>query len=94
MTSQNPQIWALQDAKARFSELFERCLKNGAQKITRRGKDALILIPEKEWQRLQASSRPTLKDVLLSEKWWTDDEPMDLPPRGKARRRPIIDFSE
>jgi prevent-host-death family protein len=30
-------LWQLQEAKARFSELVERTLRNGAQIVTRRG---------------------------------------------------------
>jgi len=37
--------WALQDAKARLSELVERAVTTGeAQRITRRGQDAVVVI--------------------------------------------------
>jgi hypothetical protein len=31
------QIWPVQDAKARFSELLDTCLKDGPQMVARRG---------------------------------------------------------
>jgi antitoxin Phd len=78
------QSWPVQDAKARFSEFLERCLSEGPQMVTKRGADAAVLVPADEWRRLQASARPSLKDLLLSE---TARAAIAVPPRGRARRR-------
>jgi prevent-host-death family protein len=59
--------WPVQDAKARFSEFLETCLRDGPQMVTKRGAEAAVLVPVDEWRRLQRSARPTLKDLLLSE---------------------------
>ncbi|NWG76071.1 MAG: type II toxin-antitoxin system Phd/YefM family antitoxin, partial [Rubrivivax sp.] len=59
--------WAVQDAKARFSELLDRCLAEGPQMVTRRGTEAAVLVPVDEWRRLRAAARPSLKDLLLSD---------------------------
>ena len=37
------KIWPVQDAKARFSEMLETCLREGPQLVTRRGTDAAVL---------------------------------------------------
>ncbi len=37
-------LWQLQEAKSRFSELVERTLRSGAQVITRRGKKVVVII--------------------------------------------------
>jgi antitoxin Phd len=76
--------WSVQDAKARFSELLETCIAEGPQVVTKRGADAAVLVPVRDWERLQQSARPTLKELLL-----TDDARGDLviPPRGGKRRR-------
>jgi len=76
--------WPVQDAKARFSEFLDACLAEGPQLVTRRGAEAAVLVPVDEWRRLQASARPSLKQLLLA------DEPraeLVLPARGKMRRR-------
>lgn len=76
--------WPVQDAKARFSELLNTCLREGPQVVTKRGADTAILVPMDNWRRLQRSSRPTLKDLLLA------DEPtveIVLPLRGRQHRR-------
>ena len=77
--------WPVQDAKARFSEMLETCLRDGPQVVTKRGADAAVLVPLHEWRRLQQSSRPTLKELLLA------DAPrggLVVPKKGGLRRRP------
>ena len=78
--------WPVQDAKARFSELLDVCLKEGPQMVTRRGSEAAVLVPVGEWRRLQAVARPSLKQLLLSDDARTD---LVVPPRGRTRRRPV-----
>ena len=45
-------IWQLQDAKSKFSEVVERALSQGAQIVTRRGKKAVVVLPFAEYERL------------------------------------------
>ncbi|HVZ45681.1 MAG TPA: type II toxin-antitoxin system Phd/YefM family antitoxin [Ramlibacter sp.] len=78
------QSWAVQDAKARFSEFLERCLAEGPQMVTKRGAETAVLVPADEWRRMQASARPTLKELLLSDSARAD---IPVPARGRARRR-------
>ena len=77
--------WPVQDAKARFSELLETCLKDGPQLVTRRGTEAAVLVPLPEWRRLRRAARPSLKELLLSEEARAE---LPIPPRGQFRRRP------
>ena len=76
--------WPVQDAKARFSELLDTCLKEGPQIVTRRGADAAVLVPLQEWQRLQRVAKPTLKELLLMDEGRVH---LYLPKRGRLRRR-------
>ena len=78
------QTWPVHDAKARFSEFLERCLTEGPQMVTKRGAEAAVLVPAVEWRRLQAASRRSLKDLLLSDEGRAD---IPVPARGSARRR-------
>jgi antitoxin Phd len=78
------KIWSVQDAKARFSEFLETCLNEGPQVVTKRGTAAAVLVPLQDWQRLQRSARPTLKELLLSATPRTD---LAIPQRGRLRRR-------
>jgi len=85
------QTWPIQDAKARFSEFLDACISNGPQMVSKRGVDAAVLVPLPVWQRMLATSKMSLKELLLSEQGRTDDFP--LPVRGNAKRRPIDGIS-
>jgi prevent-host-death family protein len=45
-------IWQLQTAKARFSELFRLVRSGGPQWVTRQGKEAVVMIPAEQFERL------------------------------------------
>jgi len=61
------QTWPIQDAKARFSEFLDACMSSGPQMVSKRGVDAAVLVPLPVWERMQATSRMSLKELLLSE---------------------------
>ena len=82
----NMQTWPVQDAKARFSEFLDACLAQGPQVVTRRGTEEAVLIPMQVWRRLQASAKPSLKDLLLSDEARGE---LVLPKRGQAKRRSV-----
>src|SRR5579884_2264069 len=44
--------WQLQEAKAKFSEVFDRAVKEGPQVVTRRNKEAVVIVPEAEFRKL------------------------------------------
>ena len=78
------KTWPVQDAKARFSELLETCLKEGPQLVTRRGAEAAVLVPAEQWRRLARAAKPSLKDLLLTGEARAG---LIIPPRGSKRRR-------
>ena len=55
--------WSLQDAKARFSKLVNRCLSEGPQMVTRHGQQAVVMIPASEFA---ATNDQSLAEFLLS----------------------------
>ena len=78
--------WPAQAAQARFSEFLDKSLKDGPRTVTRFGAEVAVLVPIGEWKRMREMTRPTLKELLL-----TDSPTMDIPipARGRLRRRPI-----
>jgi prevent-host-death family protein len=44
--------WKLEDARARFSELVRRAHSEGPQRVTVRGRDAVVVISAEELERL------------------------------------------
>ncbi len=52
--------WQVQTAKAKFSEVFRRTRIEGPQRITRQGKEGVIMIAEEQYDQLIGRShRPT-----------------------------------
>ena len=49
-------VWQLQNAKARFSEVFRRARTEGPQRITRQGKDGVVMIAEEQLDKLVGKS--------------------------------------
>jgi prevent-host-death family protein len=47
----------LQTAKARFSELFRRARAEGPQYVTKAGKEAVVVVPAEQFEKLIAKSR-------------------------------------
>ena len=57
--------WRLADAKNRFSELVNRALVEGPQRVLRRG-DAVVVVAEREYEKL-TGTRPSFKEFLLGD---------------------------
>jgi prevent-host-death family protein len=47
-----PREWQLQQAKARFSELFRLARERGPQRVTKHGREAVVVIPAEEYARI------------------------------------------
>jgi antitoxin Phd len=57
-TQRRPSTWQLQTAKARFSEVFRRALAEGPQYVTRQGKEAVVILPAEEFERITERRHP------------------------------------
>ena len=44
--------WQIQTAKARFSEVFRLARSQGPQRITRQGKEGVVMIADEEYEKL------------------------------------------
>ena len=58
-------VWQLQEAKSRFSELVETVISQGAQTVTKHGKPAVVIVSAEEYQRSFAPRR-SLAEALRS----------------------------
>lgn len=54
--------WQLQTAKAQLSELVEAALRGRPQRITRRGKDAVMVLSERAYVALRSSAKKDAPD--------------------------------
>ena len=50
------QDWQIQTAKARFSEVFRRARTDGPQRITKQGKEGVVMISDEQYERLMVRS--------------------------------------
>lgn len=82
-------IWQVQDAKARFSEMLETSLAEGPQIVTKRGVETAALVPIEHWRRLERMAKPNLKELLLAPEPRTETL---TPPRRNFAPRDIPDF--
>jgi prevent-host-death family protein len=74
-------------ARAEFSKVIDRALAGEPQRVTRYGKDALVIVSEIEWNR-RSKSASTLADLFLEhtgnedyeelfgQQPWKDDHPL------------------
>jgi antitoxin Phd len=51
------RAWQIQTAKAQFSEVFRRARTEGPQRITRQGKEGVVMISDEQYDRLMVQSR-------------------------------------
>lgn len=60
--------WQLQEAKARFSEVFRLARERGPQRVTKHGREAVVVLPAEEYARLVESEarKGTLTDFFAS----------------------------
>jgi antitoxin Phd len=49
--------WQLQTAKAKFSEVFRRARTEGPQRITKQGKEGVVMISDDQYDKLTLKSR-------------------------------------
>ncbi|MBU2802791.1 MAG: type II toxin-antitoxin system Phd/YefM family antitoxin [Acidithiobacillus caldus] len=56
-------VWALQDAKAKFSQLVRRAQSEGPQTISVRGEPAVVMLSVETYRRLQPNRRSFVEIV-------------------------------
>lgn len=66
------RTYLVHEARASLSKLIERALDGEPQRITRYGKDAVVLVSEADWTKGAAST--TLADLFLAHVGATDDD--------------------
>jgi antitoxin Phd len=60
------RTWQLQTARGHFSELFDAALGDGPQRITRHGRQAVVVVAEEEWSRRLAAADDGFGPFLAS----------------------------
>jgi prevent-host-death family protein len=77
------RTWPLQEARNHLRDVIDGALDHGPQRITRHGKQAVIVVSEAEWNRHTASGR-SFGDLLADSPLTGEDR---LPRRSAAAIR-------
>lgn len=59
-------VWQLQEAKSRFSEVVNNALTQGAQIVTRRGKKEIVILSLADYERLTRKEKSLSQFLLTS----------------------------
>ena len=80
--------WKLEDAKARFSEVVRLARGRGPQRVTYRGKDAVVVLSVEEFEALLqlGEPKPTLVEFLRS----TSLSELDVAREIDRGREPVL----
>lgn len=80
--------WALQDAKARFSELVRRVRSEGPQHVTVHGRDEVVIISAEAFRRLQGNATG---EALVAAMQASPHRDLDIEPqRGRMPVRDVL----
>jgi len=79
------RTWTMREANVRFDELLRRSLAEGPQVVTYCGVEAAVLVPIRQWRRLERNPRRNIKQWLLAPEARTESL---VPPGEQLSRRP------
>ena len=78
-------VWQLQDAKNKFSNLVDKARHDGPQVVTKHGKDAVVIIAIEDYQKL---NKPTSDLISFFKNSPLSDITLDI-AREKSPSRDI-----
>jgi prevent-host-death family protein len=78
-------VWQLQEAKNKFSNLVDKARHDGPQIVTRHGKESVVIIAIEDYQKL---NKPTSDFISFFKKSPLSDINLDL-TRDKSSSRDI-----
>ena len=74
--------WQLQDAKSRFSEVVDLSLRQGPQWVTRRGREAVVVVSAQEYRQLRGQPHSLIDTLLQAPR----GEPLEIKRSSEALR--------
>ncbi|HEX4303065.1 MAG TPA: type II toxin-antitoxin system Phd/YefM family antitoxin [Rhizomicrobium sp.] len=82
------KTWAFQDAKARLSEVMREA-EDGAQHITLRGEEKVVVISAREYRKLKGIGGKKGAGMSLYDALRSCPYELKIPPRSRERGREI-----
>ena len=78
-------VWPVQTAKARFSEMLKASISDGPQTVSLHGTHTAVLVSLDHWRTMQGRAKPSLKGLLMQRHPVMDE--LNIPARGSLTRR-------
>ena len=88
------KTWLVKDARAHLSDVISSALSGEPQRVTRRGREAVVVVSEAEWNRARPPETPgkSLADIVaafpLSAEEWNEVRPHRRP------YKPSVNFED
>lgn len=83
------KTWLVKDARARLGDVMTGALGGEPQRIARRGRDAVVVISEREWEARHPAPKKSFGQLLsefpLTHEEWLEVAPGPLPLRSRPR---------
>jgi prevent-host-death family protein len=81
------ETWTVQDARAHFGDVIDAALRGRPQRVSRRGRETVVVVSEEEWRRVsEPKPAPSFAEHLarfpLSAEEWDEVAPKRHRPRG------------
>jgi len=77
--------WALQDAKARFSEVVRKAKTEGPQRITVHGREEVVVVSVEEYRRVKGQRTGRALVAVLRDSPLADIDFERMPTRSRVR---------
>jgi prevent-host-death family protein len=84
------RTWTVQDARAHFGDVIDAALKGKPQRVSRRGKETVVIVSENEWRKL-AAPKPNFGEFLATFPGVPDDVDLMALRRRPDRPNPFAD---
>lgn len=83
------KTWLVKDARARLADVMTGALAGEPQRVTRRGREAVVMVSEKDWDAAARQTPPKkslgqlLSEFPLTHEEWLEVAPGPMPLRSK-----------
>lgn len=84
-------VWSIAEAKAKFSEVVERARHDGPQRVTKNGRDAVVVVAAETWADPNSDRRERQKETVFDvlQRAQFDADELIIPPRRAEPSREI-----
>ena len=90
-TKPRPDSWNVQDARARFGDVIDAALKGQPQRVTRRGKETVVVVSEADWAKVAPKSHMSFGEFLATFPLTPEEWAEVAPQRRPHRPSPFLD---